>query len=318
MSTPRRAPFVPGSKGRWFTTPHTGLPGSRAFHVYVPKGLRRNAWAPLLVALHGCTQTAQEFAQSTRFHQLADRHKFVLVFPEQARTSNAQRCWNWHLAGNQLPNQGETAILAGIVRRVINDRRRWRIDPTRVYAVGLSAGGAMASTLGINYPELFAGIGVHSGPPYRAASSPAQVMSAMQGLRRPPSPSVLKSHPMPPMIIFQGTSDGTVWPANAQRHTDQWLAYWHRDAERPDPRGPRVAQHEAVTPETKGSRRGYLRQRWTVDGRPVLEVWRIAGLSHAWSGGGPAVAFSDRRGPRASTEMWRFLSAQSLPGRRGI
>lgn len=300
----------PGGKGRWFSTTRLG-PGTRSYHVYVPKGLRRTTRAPLLVALHGCGQRPTEFAASTRFNELADKHQFVVVYPEQALTANGQRCWNWHQPGNQLRYQGEPAILAALIRSMIANRTRWRIDPERVYATGLSAGAAMACTLGVTYPDLFAAIGIHSGPPYRSASSPTQIMSAMQGRRLPPPPSPLSTNALPPTIVFQGTRDGTVWPANAQRNADLWLAHYDHGDSRP-----KLTRRERHRDEpsrvTTGSRHGYSVQRWSMGRQSVLEVWLVEGLAHAWSGGKPGVQFSDRRGPRASTEMWRFLSSHRL------
>lgn len=305
-----RKPVDPGGQGRWYSTTRMG-PGTRSYHVYMPKGLRRTTRAPLVVALHGCGQGPIEFAAATRFNELADKHHFVVVYPEQSLTANGQRCWNWHQPGNQFRYQGEPAILAALIRSMINNRTRWRIDPERVYAAGLSAGGAMAGTLGVTYPELFAAIGIHSGPPARSASSPAQIMSAMQGRRLPPPPSPMGTEALPPTIIFQGTSDGTVWPANAQRIADQWLAHYGRVDGRPK-LTQREAQHRQPSPVTKGSRRGYTVKRWSVSRQRMLELWLVEGLAHAWSGGKPGVPFSDRRGPRASTEMWRFFSSHRL------
>ena len=118
--------------------------------------------------------------------QRVHKHQFVVVYPEQALTANGQRCWNWHQPVNQMRHQGEPAILAGLVRSVISNRTRWRIDPERVYAAGLSAGGAMASTLGLTYPELFAASGSNRDRP-AGASSPTKIM--------PPADAVSRAHP---------------------------------------------------------------------------------------------------------------------------
>ncbi|MDO5681670.1 MAG: PHB depolymerase family esterase [Propionibacteriaceae bacterium] len=305
-------PF-PGA-GRSYRHPHTGLPWSRAFTVYVPRGLRRTTRAPLLLALHGCNQTAADFAASTRFNQLADRHQFIVVYPEQSMVNNATRCWNWAQPQNQQRNSGEPASLAGIVQRVIADRTRWRVDPDRVYAVGLSAGGAMAMTLGATYPDIFAAVGSHSAPPYRSASSSSQALSAMQGRRlTPPPPSAPHAMVLPPTVVFQGSHDATVWPANAQKIADQWLAHYEQGRSgRARISTPKASRTAMARPWTKTSRRGYSVRRWSAGRDRMLEVWVVEGLGHAWSGGAVDVAFSDRRGPRATTEMWRFLSRHAL------
>jgi poly(hydroxyalkanoate) depolymerase family esterase len=299
-------------KGSWRQSRFTGVAGTRSYRVYIPVGLRRTTKAPMLLALHGCGQDGLDFAAGTRFNDLADKHKFVVVYPEQPMTHNGQRCWNWFRAGHQFRTQGEPAILAGIVRQVIQEATRWRIDPERVYVTGISAGGAMSVVLAATYPELFAAVGVHSAPPYRSATSPAGALAAMQGRALQPPVEATATEAMPPMIVFHGTLDGTVRSVNAQRVADQWLAYYKRDAghrANTAPIGrPRTATTDPPRPTTARSRRGYRVSRWYAGGQKVLELWIVEGLGHAWSGGSKSGTYSDTRGPRASTEMWKFFS----------
>jgi poly(hydroxyalkanoate) depolymerase family esterase len=311
----KSAGSAPSSTGRgtWRQARFTGLAGSRSYRVYIPIGLRRTTKAPLLMALHGCGQGGLDFAVSTRFSELADKHKFLVVYPEQSATQNAQKCWNWFRVAHQFRSQGEPAILAGIVRRVTQETTAWRVDPERVYVAGISAGGAMSVVLAATYPELFAAVGVHSAPPYRSASGPANAFAAMQGGAMPPPVEAPAREPMPPMIVFHGTVDGTVRSVNAQRIAEQWLHYYDHDASRHVDRKPvgrpRTATTNPARPASPRSRRGYQVTRWSVSGRRVLEVWIVDGLGHAWSGGSPKGSYSDSRGPRASTEMWKFFSA---------
>ncbi len=297
----------------------TGAAGSRSYRLYVPRGIRSTARVPLLVALHGCRQDGLDFATGTRFNDLADRHQFVVVYPQQGRTHNGQRCWNWFRPAHQNRAAGEPAILAGIVRKVVNEATPWRIDPSRIYVAGISAGGAMAVVLAATYPELFAAVGVHSAPPYRSASGPVNALAAMRGASAPPAEEHGLWGPMPPMLIFQGTADGTVRSINAQRVAEQWMAFRTRPAvggpilsgARPTaPVGPpRTSATAPARPVSARSRRGYRVSRWYSGGRKVLEVWLVEGLGHAWSGGSADGSYSDPRGPRASTEMWKFFAA---------
>ena len=284
--------------------------------MYVPLGLRRTTKVPLLLALHGCTQNGLDFAAGTRFNDLADKHKFVVVYPEQSRSNNGLRCWNWFRSAHQFRAQGEPAILAGIVRLVSQETSRWRIDPERVYVAGISAGGAMALVLAATYPELFAAVGVHSAPPYRSATGPVKALAVMQGATLPGKKAqapaeLIDIEAMPPMIVFHGTADSTVRPVNAERVADQWLSYWHGSTG-PGVRigSPRTAISAPARPATARARRGYRVHRWYAGGRKVLEVWVVDGLGHAWSGGSSNGSYSDARGPRASTEMWKFFVAQ--------
>jgi poly(hydroxyalkanoate) depolymerase family esterase len=299
--------------GRWRSLRYVGPAGTRAYRVYLPKGLRRTTKAPLLLALHGCHQDPEAFAASTRLDQLADTHQFVLVLPQQSMSGNANRCWNWYRPEHQSASGGEPAILAAIVEKVSAETRDWRIDPDRVYAVGMSAGAAMTMTIAATHPDLFAAIGVHSGPPYRSASTPGQALSAMGGHGTlPPPASGLP--PLPPLVVFQGDRDAVVASANGERMVQQWLAAYAAatgslDTLRPQPPVVRAASASRTGP------RGSRMIRWLGPGRRrVVEWWQVDGLGHAWSGGVGALPFSDARGPRASTAIWRFLAAHTRSG----
>lgn len=305
----------PGA-GTWIDRVHFGAAGSRPYSVYVPKGLRRTQAVPMLVALHGCDQTRVDFATVTRFNRLADTHRFLVVYPEQTLTHHPQRCWNWFRAGHHHATGGEPAIIAGITRSVANARGRWTVDRTRIYLVGMSAGGGMAAILGAAFPTLFAAIGIHSGPPYRAARTAFDSQRVLTGLSTGPPAPLPTAGPMPPMIIFQGNRDAVVAQVNARRLADQWLAH-NRLTGAPRPARPvqrqRATAFAAASPSTAHSRRGYRVERWFGPrGVKLLEVWTVDGLGHAWSGGAPG-AYSDQRGPRAATQMCTFLFAHRLP-----
>jgi poly(hydroxyalkanoate) depolymerase family esterase len=253
--------------------------------------------------LHGCDQNAEEFVDATRFTAVADRHGIVLVAPEQTFHHHPNRCWHWYEARNQERDRGEPAVLAGVATAMVDEQDRWRIDPRRVYVAGLSAGGAMALVLAATYPDLFAGIGVHSAPPYRSAIGPAGAFAAMTA-RTPtldPAPGV---SPLPPAVIVQGMADRVVHPRNGTRVAAQWLAF-HGGA----------PLRAATTTGTSGGR-GFASSRWFARRRVVLQLWLVDELGHAWSGGRPGGSYSDPAGPRAATLMWRFLRRHRLAQRR--
>ncbi|MDT7615005.1 MAG: hypothetical protein QOF00_2452 [Pseudonocardiales bacterium] len=282
--------------------------GGRSYDVYLPAGHRRRTRAPLLMLLHGCTQTPAEFADATRFTAVADRNGILLVLPHQESRHHPQRCWRWYEASHQRRGSGEPALLAAIVARVLEEQERWRADPRRVYVAGLSAGGAMALILGATYPDVFAAVGAHSAPPYRSATRGGQALAAMAARTAMPQPG---GEPMAPLIVVQGTRDRVVNPANGDRVADQWLGM--RGAARPDPRDPGRITRSRSDAAHSGDGRGYTRVRWySARGRRVLEYWVVAGLGHAWSGGRAGGSFSDPAGPRAATVMWAFFRAQRL------
>jgi poly(3-hydroxybutyrate) depolymerase len=217
-----------------------------------------------------------------------------VVYPEQPRSANMQRCWNWYEPGDQQREGGEPALIAGIVRQVITE---FSADASRVYAAGLSAGGAAAAILAATYPDLFAAVGVHSGLACGAARDVPSAFAAMRGDGAGASGG--KRHAVP-TIVFHGDGDKTVNVANGDRVAAQ------------GPAGPDLAQ--AVSAGRTPDGVAYTRTvRSDASGRAVLEHWVLHGTGHAWSGGDPAGSFTDARGPDASREMVRFFLSHAGP-----
>jgi poly(hydroxyalkanoate) depolymerase family esterase len=259
--------------------------------------------------LHGCNQASEEFVAATRFAALADRHGFVIVAPRQSRGYQPGGCWRWYESGHQERGAGEPAILAGITAELLAEASRWRIDPSRVYAAGISAGGAMALILAATYPEVFAAVGVHSAPAYRSANNGGNAFGAMRGRGAVTAP--LPGARMAPLIVVQGTADSVVYASNGDQMTDQWRAY--DTARATGSRDPQRITRARVSTKRSADGRRYTVTRWySARGRKQLEFWRVDGLGHAWSGGVADGSYSDPRGPRASTAMWQFFAAHRV------
>jgi poly(hydroxyalkanoate) depolymerase family esterase len=302
------------SPGRWLHSSHVGSAGSRSYDVYLPAGHRRTTRMPLVVLLHGCNQTSKQFVAATRFTALADRHGFIIAAPRQTRGNHPGGCWRWYESAHQARGAGEPAILAGITAEVLAEPSRWRIDRSRVYVAGISAGGAMALILGATYPDVFAAVGMHSAPAYQSASSGGSAFGAMNG-RRPPAPPVPGAQ-MAPLIVFQGTADSVVHERGGSLLVEQWLAYdTARSTGARDPR--RITRSRDSEKRSADGRRYSVRSWYSARGRKQLEYWRIDGLGHAWSGGVADGSYSDPRGPRASTAMWQFFASHTCDGPSG-
>ena len=259
--------------------------GSRDYRLYIPASLDGEAPRGLVLMLHGCTQTPEDFAAGTGMNDLAEAHRLLVVWPAQTRAENPSACWNWFRPGDQGRDRGEPAILAGLVRALVAEHG---VPPERVFVAGLSAGGAMAAVLGEIWPDLFAAIGVHSGLAPGSASDLVSAFAAMRGeVAASPRPVSGRS---PDVIVFHGSADRTVHPANAGQVAGA--------AGRP------VRRETGVAP---GGRRYDRLVTDAADGGPRVECWMIAGAGHAWSGGRPEGSHTDAAGPDASAEMVRFF-----------
>jgi poly(hydroxyalkanoate) depolymerase family esterase len=271
---------------------YTNLAGARQYKVYRPwQGFGRRR--PLLVMLHGCNQTADDFAAGTRMSQLAARMGCIVVYVEQSAAAHPTRCWNWFKAAHQEREEGEPSLIAGITREVI---ARHRADPRRVYVAGLSAGGAMAAIMGHTYADLYAAVGIHSGLPYAAARDAMSALAAMRGLRGTLDPRYRPAaFRTIPTIVFHGDLDTAVHSRNSMQAMLQ--------------AGP-AAHDRGVDAVLKGEENGrrYTRTLHTdASGRVAVEHWLVHGCGHAWSGGRQGGPFVDSRGPDASRAMLKFF-----------
>jgi poly(hydroxyalkanoate) depolymerase family esterase len=286
----KRRPAIALPDGASFTAAHFSCSaGERRYLTYVPASAK-DGLQGLIVMLHGCTQTPEDFAAGSRMNALAETHRLVVVYPHQSRGENAQSCWNWFRRGDQMRDRGEPAILTGLAREIA---ARHEIPADKVFVAGLSAGGAMAAILGEAYPDVFSAIGVHSGLPVGSAKDVPSAFSAMGGNPLPRASATRDKTAR--IIVLHGTADATVHSRNADEIVRQAL-----DA------GP--GQTLQTEDRGKAGGRGYTRSVTFNDtGVALVEHWKIDGLGHAWSGGSTEGSYTDGQGPDASAEMIRFF-----------
>jgi poly(hydroxyalkanoate) depolymerase family esterase len=202
-------------------------PGNLRMLVHVPE--RLPSMAPLIVALHGCSQTADEYDHGTGWSLLANRLGFAVVYPEQQPTNNPKNCFSWFLPGDIARGHGEALSIQQIVEHAI---ARFGVDRRRVFVTGLSAGGAMAAVMLATYPEVFAGGAIIAGLPYGCARSVQQALEAMfteqshsaQRLGDRVRRASKHGGPWPKISIWHGTDDPIVKPSNAENIIRQWIS----------------------------------------------------------------------------------------------
>ena len=302
------APSIPTAEivpagGRFIDGSHSNGAGTRAFKLYLPSGYDGQA-LPLVVMLHGCTQSPDDFAAGTRMNLVAEEQRCLVVYPEQSSAANPSKCWNWFNAADQQRGQGEPALIAGITRQIMRD---YAVDPRRVYVAGLSAGAAAAAVMAATYPDLYAAVGVHSGLACGAASDlPSAFMAMRQGNASAPILSARAPDAgcgkIVPTIVFHGDRDATVHPGNG----DQVIAHSKDTAA--------LLTERSELGRSAGGLDYTRSTHADATGRTIHEQWVVHGLGHAWSGGSPAGSYTDPRGPDAAREMMRFFLAHAHPG----
>jgi poly(hydroxyalkanoate) depolymerase family esterase len=289
------APAAKRSPGRFDAFSYTGAAGTRTYRLYVPASSAGEP-LPLVVLLHGGTQDAATFAAATGMNELAERHSFLVAYPEQSSSANPGKYWNWFVPGHQRRNAGEPSLIAGITGEVMGRRP---VTANRVYVAGFSAGGAMAAVMGAVYPDLYAAVGVHSGLPYAVARDMATAFRAMK--QGPPGPVQAPAIPLP-LIVFHGDQDMTVSHANATFLIDQVVAA------RNSGRGPGVTPTVVTSGGQVPGGHAYTRtSHLDSAGVTLAECWTIHHGGHTWSGGVPNGSYTDPRGPSASAELIRFF-----------
>lgn len=243
-------------------------PGALRARTYIPG--KFDDGAALVVVLHGCTQTAGGYDIGSGWSEVADRHGFALLFPEQQRQNNPNLCFNWFSPEDSRRGSGEALSIRQMIAAMAV---RHRIDPTRIFVTGLSAGGAMTAVMLATYPELFAGGAIIAGVPYGCARTIPAAFDLMRGHGVPPEAKLAAlvrgasdhAGPWPTLSIWHGSADATVHPSNAGAIAAQWRALHDVEAD----------------PSRIERRDDYVRRTWSdAKGRDVIEEYSIAGMGH--------------------------------------
>lgn len=269
------------------------LSSSRHNHLFVPPNLP-NTPHDLVVAIHGCLQSAQEFKLGTQLNQIAKRESFLVLYPQQKSDRDPMGCWQWFDPINQRRGMGEPREIVDLIEKV---REQYPIG--RIFAVGMSSGGAMVSTLLSCYPQLFAGGAIHSGMPYGVASNRQEGVEAM---KNGPNPLVKRSSFCQPkdfegkVLVIHGSKDNIVSLKNAEAIIADFNPP-HADEIKTQEKGP--TEEESTYP--------YLIQDTYVGNSPHSRLILVERLGHSWSGGNSFFPFNDELGPNAGELIWDFL-----------
>ena len=281
-------------------------PGALTMYTYVPASVPANA--PLVVALHGCTQSAADYVNAG-WNDLADVEKAYVVYPEQSTSNNSQKCFNWFQSEDTTRDSGEALSIKQMVDWM---KTKYSIDDTKVYVTGLSAGGAMTAVMLATYPDVFAAGAVMSGIPYDCATSTVDAYTCMGGtksespsdwaaLAKKGDPSFAGTYPR--LSVWHGQSDTTVNEANAANLVSQWTALVG------------ISQTPDVTETVDGATHTVFKDG---SGRPTVERYSIPGMSHGTAldpshGCGAAQAYMLDEGICSTSLAWAFFTGATAP-----
>jgi poly(hydroxyalkanoate) depolymerase family esterase len=245
-------------------------PGNLKMFAYIPADVGDDA--PLVAALHGCTQNAAEYAHLTQWNELADQLKFYVIYPEQKRVNNMNLCFNWFSLADIEKDRGEALSIKQMVDRMVSD---YSIDQKRIYVTGLSAGGYMTSAVLATYPEVFAGGAIMAGGPYRCATTVVEAISECMpgkvnktpeqwGLLVRNASNISEEYPI--LSIFHGDQDETVRDTNMDELVEQWT---------------NVHQADQI-PEVDEQFRGHGHKIYhDKNGKAIVEIYHLHSMGHA-------------------------------------
>ena len=263
---------------------------------------------PLLVLLHGCKQTDAELAQGTRITALADAQGILVLMPRQTAAANPYGCWNW-FDRRTTAGKGEAAIVAKMIGAVA---KRWRADPARVVAAGMSAGAALAAILGVRHPEIVRAVVTHSGIACGAAASPFTALSVM---KRGPETDVARignnargsDDIHVPLLAIHGSSDDVVSSRHADALARQYLAL--NGVSVPDGAPTTLPPPDAETRDASVLPYVLHTREWRRDNVAVVRLVEIGSIGHVWSGGDETLPFNHAKSPDATAMLGAWLAA---------
>ena len=302
--------------------PTAAATGSNLYLVFVPDSYTGRSRVPLVVVSHGTNTTAAEQEAANNYDQVAEKYGFIVMYPDANDDLHPAEAFQSYSPTSQVRGQGDVALIAGMTRATI---ARYRIDPQRVYEIGMSAGAIVTSDLAATYPDLYAAVGIMAGTPYGVAGFGACVTGqdpTANGIDPQLSLDARGAYRaegrykrVMPVVVLNGDADGTVNPLCDQLATEQWLLTNNLviDGQMASPLS------TTATRVTRGKVPGgyaYEVYDYTQPSGCVLsQHWIVSGMNHDWSGGtgNPAYSgYTDPKGPSASEASWAFFSHYTL------
>jgi poly(hydroxyalkanoate) depolymerase family esterase len=296
--------------GKLTTESYTNSSGTLSYELYVPSTYTAGTAVPLVVALHGCTETADIYRQLSGWDSEAQAENFIVLLPQQSSSRNYESCWNWFVQADMQRASGEPSIIAGMVNSV---EQQYSVDTNRVYVAGFSAGGAMANVMAATYPDMFAAVGVGSGCEYNGlpcvgSPGPAASQTGQEAYEAMGSYARVM-----PAIVFQGDSDDIVAPANGPLIVNEWQVTDNYALDGSATGAIPTTPLSVSNGVSSGGQSYTVTHYGDQNGNDLIDYWVVHGMNHAWSGGSSSEQYSDPSGPSETAAMWAFFSSHPRP-----
>jgi poly(hydroxyalkanoate) depolymerase family esterase len=290
--------------------------GRREYLFYAPANLDQGTAAPLLVFLHGCTQTPQLLEAASGMKNVADEQGFMIVYPQQDFNSSPHRCWNWYAKEHQHRDTGEPSLIVGIVNQI---KQEHNVDASRIYIAGISSGGAMTSIIANCYPDVFAAAAIHSGMAYEASTNiPEAIFAPLSGSKTPPVQAGFDAYQCAgearrpsPIMVIHGTVDNVVLKINGDNTIEQF-AQMNDLADDGTDNDSVVAKPTSSQTHQVPDGYTYTVNDYEYGGKLLMQQYVIDGMNHLWSGGTGIFPLSDPKAPDASRFIWEFFHNHTL------
>lgn len=247
---------------------------TRGFRLYVPKSLAVDRQPPLVLNFHGLGATASQQERLSGMSAVAEREGFIAAYPQGLNNA-------WH-AGAGPDAQADLAYVRALIMEL---SRQHGVDPSRVYATGISNGGGMANRLACEMAGEIAAIATVAGAYSRWWDcSPSRPIA------------VLSFHGREDRIVpYEGSEHGRFVPP-----IPEWAAAWAARNGCED--GAKVSEPAP----------GVRREEWSgCEGGAAVVLFALEGHGHSWPGS-DAVSRGTSQAVDATELMWEFFEGRSL------
>lgn len=279
---------------RWSIAPSTTQPTStsttivslaRAYSKFIPSSYSKGSSIPLVVLLHGYGSTGAQQESYMKFVTVAEKNKFILVYPDGTIDSVGRRFWNaTDACCNFFSPVDDEAYLLSILKEMESN---YSIDPKRIYFTGHSNGGFMSYRMACRHSDRIAAIASLAGASYFTATDCGAKNSV----------SVLQVHgTKDETILYEGGQIlGNSYPS-AFASASQWAAV-------------NQCTQNAVARSTKLDLEGNIAgdetsiKAWTnCQNSSEVELWTVENATHI-----PTLSST------FATKIWEFFAAHPKP-----